>query len=186
MHSACTTHISNKPQIALARACHCFSTESSQIGLANSMYPCHSAVFNGCGTAGQALSIRHQALDAQTIWDKVCYRNNVYIPWQRHVFHSCVEVCIQQRRGKFCKSMQMIPSSRPYCNFFYWNKTDCWFLYAYVLVYASMYWYITVITLCNSIKQVCSSMQQYVLVHTINDIHCSSMYLYILVHTCTY
>ena len=70
--------------------------------------------------------------------------------------------------------------------FFYWNKTDCWLLYAYVLVYASMYWYITVITLCNSIKQVCSSMQQYVLVHTINDIHCSSMYLYILVHTCTY
>ena len=187
MHSACTTHISNKPQIALARACHCFSTESSQIGLANSMYPCHSAVFNGCGTAGQALSIRHQALDAQTIWDKVCYRNNVYIyldnntsfiPALRSVSSSAGVSSAKVCRWSRVRDLTAI--------FFYWNKTDCWFLYAYVLVYASMYWYITVITLCNSIKQVCSSMQQYVLVHTINDIHCSSMYLYIHVHTCTY
>ena len=146
VHSARTTHISNKPQIALTRACHCFSTESSQIGLANSMYPCHSAVFNGCGTAGQALSIRHQALGAQTIWDKACYRNNVYIPWQRLVFHSCVEVCIQQRRGKFCKSMQMIPSSRPYCNFFLLEQNRllafvrvCTGICKYVLVHYSDY-----------------------------------------------
>ena len=70
--------------------------------------------------------------------------------------------------------------------FFYWNKTDCWLLYAYVLVYASMYWYITVITLRNSIKRVCSSMQQYVLVHTSTYYQWYSLFQYVPVHTCTY
>ena len=187
MHSACTTHISNKPQIALARACHCFSTESSQIGLANSMYPCHSAVFNGCGTAGQALSIRHQALGAQTISRQgVLQKQCIYaltttcLSFLRWVLYPAAQGWVLQKVCRWSRVRDLTAI------FFYWNKTDCWLLYAYVLVYASMYWYITVITLRNSIKRVCSSMQQYVLVHTSTYYQWYSLFQYVPVHTCTY